>query len=82
MRTKETKECADCHISAGGDNNAQMAMVLMQGTNFYNFLGRFVYAAIGNEGFEAAVVTERNEPQAVIGSSLHKLAYPEEYKTS
>ncbi|HYV07451.1 MAG TPA: hypothetical protein VFB82_22850 [Blastocatellia bacterium] len=80
VRTKETKQCADCHISKNGDNNAQMAMVLMQGTNFYNFLGRFVYTALGMEGFEAAVVTERDEPQAVIGSSLHKLAYPEEYK--
>jgi hypothetical protein len=80
VRTKETKQCADCHISKSGDNNAQMAMVMMQGTNFYNFLGRFVYAAIGKEGFEAAVVTERDEPQAVIGSSLHKLAYPEEYR--
>ncbi|HSF24723.1 MAG TPA: hypothetical protein VLE20_10900, partial [Blastocatellia bacterium] len=80
VRTKETKQCADCHISNSEDNNAQMAMVLMQGTNFYNFLGRFVYAAVGKEGFEAAVVTERDEPQAVIGSSLHKLAYPEEYK--
>ena len=80
VRTKETKQCADCHISRSGDNNAQMAMVLMQGTNFYNFLGRYVYTALGKEGFEAAIVTERDEPQAVIGSSLHKLAYPEEYK--
>lgn len=80
VRTKETKQCADCHVSNTGDNNAQMAMVLMQGTNFYNFLGRFVYTALGMEGFDAAVVTERDEPQAVIGSSLHKLAYPEEYR--
>ncbi|MGH9847377.1 MAG: LVIVD repeat-containing protein, partial [Blastocatellia bacterium] len=28
----------------------------------------------------AVIVTERDEPQAVIGSSLHKLAYPDEYQ--
>ena len=80
VRTKETKGCTDCHLSASNDNNAQMAMVLMQGTNFYNFLGRYVYTALGHAGFEAVAVTERNEPQAVIGSYLHKLAYPQEYE--
>jgi hypothetical protein len=33
----------------------------------------------GSSGFEGVVVTERDEPQAVIGSRLHQLAYPEEY---
>ena len=27
----------------GGDNNAMMAQLLLQGTNFVNFIGRFVY---------------------------------------
>jgi hypothetical protein len=80
VRTTETKGCSDCHLSENNDNNAYMAMTMMQGTNFYNFLGRFVYVAQGKDGFEAAVVTERDEPQAVIGSYLHKLAYPENYK--
>ncbi len=80
VRTRETKGCTDCHLSEKGDNNAWMAMALMQGTNFYNFLGRYVYTALGKGGFEAVVVTERDEPQAVIGSYLHKLAYPEEYE--
>jgi len=79
VRTKETKACDDCHLSSAGDNNAWMAMTLMQGTNFYNWIGRYAYTALGRDGFEAVVVTERNEPQAVIGSSLHKMAYPEEY---
>jgi hypothetical protein len=37
---------------------------------------------VGEEGhgFEAVVVTEREEPQAVIGSKLHELAYPKEYR--
>jgi hypothetical protein len=79
VRTKETKSCDDCHLSAAGNNNAWMAMTLMQGTQFYNFMYRYVYTALGKDGFEATVVTERDEPQAVIGSNLHKLAFPEEY---
>jgi hypothetical protein len=80
VRTKETKGCADCHLSVNNDNNAYLAMALMQGTNFYNFLGRYVYVAQGGAGFEAVVVTERDEPQAVIGSELHRLAYPENFQ--
>ena len=80
VRTKETKGCDDCHLSSSGDNNAWMAMTLMQGTQFYNFMYRFVYTALGKEGFQATVVTERDEPQAVIGSNLHKLAFPDEYR--
>lgn len=80
VRTTETKGCTDCHLSENNDNNAYMAMALMQGTNFYNFIGRFMYVAQGDHGFEAVVVTERDEPQAVIGSSLHKLAFPGNYK--
>jgi hypothetical protein len=75
----ETKVCTDCHVSKAGDNNAVMAQLLMQGTNFVNFIGRFAWVAAGKHGIHAVVVTERDEPQAVIGSSLHKLAYPDEY---
>jgi hypothetical protein len=75
----ETKMCTDCHVSATNNNNAYMATLLMQGSNFVNFMGRFCWVAEGENGFEAVAVTERDEPQAVIGSSLHKLAYPEEY---
>ncbi|HXW82958.1 MAG TPA: hypothetical protein VEJ86_00995, partial [Candidatus Binataceae bacterium] len=53
---------------------------LMQGTNFVNFIGRYCWVAEGHEGMEAVAVTERDEPQAVIGSHLHQLAYPDEYK--
>ncbi len=75
----ETKTCSDCHIAKNNDNNAIMAQLLMQGTNFVNFIGRFAWVASGKEGIHAVAVTERTEPQAVIGSSLHKLAFPEEY---
>jgi hypothetical protein len=76
----ETKSCTDCHLSGQGDNNAIMAQLLMQGTGFTNFIGKYCYVAAGEHGFEAVVVTETTEPQAVIGSSLHKIAYPENYK--
>ncbi len=38
-RKTETKGCADCHVSDKGDNNAIMAQLLLQGTNFVNFVG-------------------------------------------
>ncbi len=75
----ETKMCTDCHVSAANDNNAWMATLLMQGSNYVNFIGRFCWVAAGEHGFEAVEVTERDEPQAVIGSTLHKLAFPENY---
>jgi hypothetical protein len=80
VRSKETKQCTDCHLSQKNDNNSWMAQVLMLGTNFVNFIGRYCYVAEGEHGFEAAVVTEPTEPQAVIGSTLHKLAYPDYYR--
>ena len=56
-----------------------MAQLLLLGTNFVNFMGEFIYVATGHGGVEAITVTERDEPQAVIGSDLHRLAYPKEY---
>ncbi len=80
VRAKETKQCTDCHVAEAGDNNAWVAQVLLQGTNLVNFLGRYVYVAEGKAGLEAVVATEASEPQAVIGSRLHELAYPERYQ--
>ena len=56
-----------------------MAQLLLEGTNFVNFFGRYVYVGEGRHGFQAVAVTEHDEPQAVIGSYLQKLAYPEDY---
>ncbi|HLJ92028.1 MAG TPA: hypothetical protein VKU02_02430 [Gemmataceae bacterium] len=72
-----TKLCTDCHLSKDEDNNAIMAQLLMQGTNYVNFVGRFCWVAAGEHGLAAVEVTERDEPQAVIGSSLHHLAFPD-----
>jgi hypothetical protein len=79
VRARETKGCTDCHVSQKNDNNAWMAQLLLQGTNFVNFMGRFVYVAAG-DALEVAVATERDEPQAVLGSSLHKVAFPNNYQ--
>ncbi|MDX6613410.1 MAG: hypothetical protein QOD75_2596 [Blastocatellia bacterium] len=78
VRAKETKGCTDCHVSRNNDNNAWMAQLLLQGTNFVNFMGHYCYVATG-DALEAVVVTEHDEPQAVIGSTLQKLAYPRDF---
>ncbi|MDH3643845.1 MAG: hypothetical protein OES38_17195, partial [Gammaproteobacteria bacterium] len=78
-RKTETKECEDCHLSKNQDNNAIMAQLLMYGTQFINFIGYHAY--MGGDGEISAVrVTEWPEPQAVIGSYLHKYAYPDWYQ--
>jgi hypothetical protein len=79
VRATETKGCTDCHVSKENDNNAWMAQLLMQGTNFVNFMGRFVYVA-AEHSLEVVPVTEREDPQAVIGSTLHRIAYPDNHK--
>lgn len=79
VRSRETQPCGSCHLTKANDNNAWMAQLLLQGTNFVNFIGRFAYVATGKEGFEAVAVTEWDEPQTVIGSSLHKIVYPGHY---
>lgn len=78
VRAKETKQCSDCHVSEKNDNNAWLAQVLLQGTNFVNFMGRYVYVA-SDDALEAVVATEHTDPQAVYGSTLHKVAYPDNY---
>jgi len=77
--TGETKMCTDCHLSKHNDNNALMAQLLMHGTNYTNFMGKYCWVAAGSGGLTAVVVTESDEPQAVIGSSLHRIAYPQRY---
>jgi hypothetical protein len=80
VRARETKTCTDCHVSAAGDNNAWMAMLLLQGTNFVNYMGRYVYVADGAKGFSAVVTAEHDEPEAVFGSDLQRIAYPDDYR--
>src|SRR6185295_3078816 len=69
----------DCHVSEKNDNNAWLAQLLLQGTNFVNFMGRYIYIA-ADDALEVVVATEQTEPQAVMGSTLHKIAYPSNYE--
>ncbi len=77
---RETKQCTDCHLSNKNDNNAWMGQLLMHGTGFMNFVGKYAWVAAGEEGLFGVVVTETTEPQAVYGSDLHHWAYPDNYK--
>ncbi len=79
VRTTETKTCTDCHLASSDDNNAIMAQLTLQGTNFVNFVGLNAWTGLEG-GFEAVRVTEWDEPQAVIGSYLQKYAYPDYYR--
>jgi hypothetical protein len=83
VRATETKQCADCHINKDKDghvdNNATMAQLMLQGTNAVNFMGKWAWVGERDGGLEGVAVTEATEPQAVIGSTLHKWAYPDFY---
>ena len=75
-----TRQCRDCHLAPAGDNNARMAQLLMHGTNALNFMGHWAWVAAGEHGLHSVEVTEREEPQAVIGSTLHELAFPSKFR--
>jgi hypothetical protein len=79
VRRVETKTCTDCHLSSSNDNNAIMAQLLLQGTQFVNFVGLHAWSGLA-DGIQATRVTEWEEPQAVIGSYLHRFAYPDYFR--
>jgi hypothetical protein len=79
VRKTETKTCSDCHLSVNDDNNAIMAQLLLLGTNYVNFVGLNLWSGLEG-GFQATRVTEYDEPQAVIGSYLHRYAYPDYWR--
>lgn len=79
VRTKETRQCSDCHVSDKDDNNAWLAQTYLMGTNYVNFFGMYAYVGGAEGGLEAVKITEWPEPQAVIGSNLHRMAFPAEH---
>ena len=79
VRKKETRGCSDCHVSDKGDNNAWLASTLLLGSNQVNFMGRYIYVAEGKVGLSATLIAEDTEPQAVFGSNLQSIAYPNDY---
>lgn len=80
VRREETKRCDDCHASSTNDNNAIMASLMGLGGNYFNFIGYHAWVG-GTDEINAIQVTEWDEPQAVIGSYLHRFAYPDRYAT-
>jgi hypothetical protein len=79
VRTKETRGCSDCHVSDKDDNNAWLAQTYLMGTNYVNFFGMYAYVGGAEGGLEAVKITEWPEPQAMIGSNLHRMAFPAEH---
>ncbi|MFZ9395512.1 MAG: hypothetical protein ACO25F_05550 [Erythrobacter sp.] len=79
VRKTETKTCSDCHLSEQDDNNAIMAQLMLLGTNYVNFVGLNAWTGLEG-GFSAIRVTEWDEPQAVLGSYLHRYAYPDYWR--
>jgi len=79
VRLTETRTCSDCHVSQAEDNNAIMAQTLLLGTNYVGFIGLNAFTGLEG-GFQATRVTEWDEPQAVIGSWLHRFAYPDYWR--
>ena len=75
-----TKNCEDCHVAKANDNNAWLASLLGFGTGTVNFFGRYAFVGEGKGGLDAVIWTEQDEPQAALGSHLHKIAYPDNYK--
>jgi hypothetical protein len=73
-----TKNCTDCHLSKARDNNAWITQLLGFGTGTVNFFGRYAWTG-GKKELHGVVWTEPEEPQAPIGSSFHKSAYPRNY---
>ena len=79
VRTTETRACDDCHLSPENDNNAWLASTYLLGTNYVNLMGYRAFVGEGKKGFSAVRVTEWDEPQAVLGSRLHEIAYPDDF---
>ena len=76
VRKNETRQCSDCHLSEAGDNNAWLQQLMGQGSNFPNFIGYYAWLGL-EKAVQGVQVTEWDEPQAVIGSYLHRHAYPD-----
>lgn len=76
VRTKETRQCTDCHISQNNDNNAKLSMLLGFGANGLNFMGTYAFVAEQGKGVTAVQVAEGLEPQPVIGSRFYSVNDP------
>ncbi len=57
-----------------------MTQLLGFGTGTVNFFGRFAWVGTDSHGLSGVAWTERTEPQAAIGSNLHRIAYPDNFQ--
>jgi len=80
VRAKETKQCSDCHVSAQNDNNAWMAQLLLQGTSFMNFMGRYIYVATARMDSKPSPSLNTTSLEVIYGSDLQRVAYPDNFK--
>ena len=79
VRTTETKTCTDCHrVGAGRQQRGHVAIAAAR-HELRQFHGALRLRRDRKGGIEAVAVTEKDEPQAVIGSELHRIAYPKEF---
>ena len=76
---KETKRCTDCHVSPRRRQQRLDGAAAHAGHELRELHRPLRLGGRGQRGFEAVAVTERDEPQAVIGSHLHELAYPADF---
>ena len=81
-RKTETKTCSDCHLSEDERQQRDHGAAAAAGNELRQLrrLQRLGRRASG--GIEAVQVTEWDEPQAVIGSYLHRYAYPDWYRAT
>jgi len=63
-------------VSKSNDNTPGWLSYSWQGTTQSQLRGRYAWVAAGEHGLAGVEVTEREEPQAVFGSTLHALAFP------
>ena len=86
VRTQETKQCTDCHLSAADDNNAVMAQLLLLGTNYVNFVGMNALVRAGRrvrsrarDRMGRAAGSDRKLPPALCLSGFLQAACREEW---
>jgi hypothetical protein len=81
VRTTETKQCTDCHLSENNDNNARIASAVGFGVNALTFVGEYQFIAEQGKAVTAVKVTDGYEPQPVIGSSFQKQLDPAAFQS-
>ena len=81
VRARETKNCTDCHVSAARDNNAWMAHAAAAGHEPAQLHGPLRLCRRRQQGFRRPwPPPSTTSREAVIGSDLQRMAYPDDYR--